>query len=154
LGEGRDVAAVHACALDGLGGIGKTSVAVAYSHRFRAYYDTMIRIGAEDTAVVDNNLAALATEFGVPSDEPEQRIGRLWHALRRPGRTLVIFDNAATEQSLQPWWPSADSGADVLVTSRSAGWSRAVPVRVELLSGDDAVKLLCTTGHNDDAAGA
>lgn len=155
IGEDGDASSVRACALHGMGGIGKTSAAIAFAHRFRGWYDAILRLDAQDGAVLDASLSRLASaELWVSADDADQRMMLFWSALRSRGRSLVIFDNAASQQSLEPWWPTAGCGATILVTSRNPEWTWARPVPVELPSLDEAVRMLCSAANGDDTEGA
>jgi hypothetical protein len=52
-------------ALHGLGGVGKTQLAVEYVHRFRNEYDVIWWIAAEDPTQVRSSLVDLGVELGV-----------------------------------------------------------------------------------------
>src|SRR6266480_3497214 len=55
-------------ALQGLGGVGKTAVAIEYAWKYRIDYDLVCWIRADQMPLVRSSLAALATQLGlVPS---------------------------------------------------------------------------------------
>ncbi|MCM4080158.1 FxSxx-COOH system tetratricopeptide repeat protein [Paractinoplanes hotanensis] len=148
-------------ALQGMGGIGKTQVAMEYAHRFRNAYDFVWWIDADPVTFVDTQLSDLARELGLaPDGGIADQAQAVLSALRR-GRTLsrwlVIFDNAEDIAVVSRFLPSGPGG-HVIVTSRDAGWgehAQTVPVdvfdrresiahlrrRVPSLRADDASRL-------------
>ncbi|MBL7257893.1 FxSxx-COOH system tetratricopeptide repeat protein [Paractinoplanes lichenicola] len=130
-------------ALQGMGGIGKTQVAMEYAHRFRNAYDFVWWIDADPVTFVDTQLSDLARELGLApdggiADQAQAVLG----ALRR-GRTLsrwlVIFDNAEDIAAVSRFLPSGPGG-HVIVTSRDAGWSeRAQVVQVDVFDRRESV---------------
>jgi tetratricopeptide (TPR) repeat protein len=63
------VTQVGRAAVQGMGGVGKTSLAVEYAHRFRYLYDGVWWSPAESRSGLMTSLAALAVEFEVASPE-------------------------------------------------------------------------------------
>jgi tetratricopeptide (TPR) repeat protein len=117
-------------ALQGLGGVGKTAVAIEYAYKYGAEYDLVCWIRADQTLLVRAALAGLATDLGL--DPPsasgiEQTTAGVLDALRRGepySRWLLIFDNADQPQDLLPFIPTG--GGDVLITSRNHQWGSIV----------------------------
>lgn len=63
------VTQVSRAAVQGMGGVGKTSLAVEYAHRFRNLYDGVWWCPAETRTDLMTSLAALAVDFEVVSPE-------------------------------------------------------------------------------------
>ncbi|MFD9790130.1 FxSxx-COOH system tetratricopeptide repeat protein [Streptomyces sp. NPDC059070] len=83
--------------LYGLGGVGKTQVALEYAHRFRADYDAVWWIEAERPDRVVASLAQLAVEMDlragdVVAEAAQAALAELFRGERYP-RWLLIFDN-------------------------------------------------------------
>ncbi|RMI42800.1 hypothetical protein EBO15_18320 [Actinomadura harenae] len=153
--EDHDVSAV---AVVGMGGVGKSSLAVNHAHRYRRHYDIIWWITADRPTSLRAGLARLALKLGVPElADADLLIAELRRALRERGPWLLIFDNADSVEDLRRHWPSGDGG-HVLITSRLADWSGLVPgravLRVPPLSGDHAVRLLCDGTGDDDPEAA
>ena len=139
LGGGTAVAR----ALRGMGGIGKTQLAVEYAHRFAGTYQLAWWIIAQRTELIPTQLADLAVETGIAERTMEvpAAVGALQADLRhRPG-WLLVFDNAEDPAVLQPWLPNGPG--HVLITSRNPNWGEiAAPVDVPVFAAAESVALL------------
>ena len=67
---------VARAALYGMGGVGKTQLALKYSHAFRHAYDGVWWFRAEDPALVEIDALACCAECGVVVPEAASRAPR------------------------------------------------------------------------------
>jgi hypothetical protein len=138
---GDRMAVVLAQALYGLGGVGKTQVALEYAHRFRADYDLIWWVPAERTEEVTRSLADLAVRLGLPvgDNDAEAAISaltRLNHA--DVGRWLLVFDNADNPKDLDTYLPTGPG--DVMITSRNQAWAHsAEPLEVDVFNRAESI---------------
>ncbi|MFC0529345.1 FxSxx-COOH system tetratricopeptide repeat protein [Phytohabitans kaempferiae] len=130
-------------ALTGIGGVGKTQLAIQYAHLFSGEYDLIWWVDAGNPALIGEQLARCAVAAGWVG--ATTKVDDAWTAmkdhLRRTGRWLLIFDNAEDAAAIYPWLPPG--GGHVVITSRSATFTQvAVPVRVAEFTRDESIELL------------
>ena len=143
-----------AVVLHGLGGIGKTQLALAYACQYRDDYEVGWWIPAENLATITASLTDLAPQLGVQEDLPVDELTlRIRQALADRKNWLLVFDNAGKPPELEPFWPDRSIG-HVLITSRHHAWrSMATPLSIDPLPLNEAVDLLeQRTGQHDLAA--
>jgi tetratricopeptide (TPR) repeat protein len=147
--------AVVAHALYGLGGVGKTQLALEYAHRYAADYDLVWWIPAENPVTISSTLASLGVKLDLdPRVDPERLVAAVLEALRGRGRWLLVFDNAEQPGDVAAFRP-AGSGGHLLVTSRNPAWGAlGQSVRVDVLPHDQAVSLLLRRSQSQDRASA
>jgi tetratricopeptide (TPR) repeat protein len=147
--------AVVAQALYGLGGVGKTQLALEYAHRFAADYDLAWWIPSENSLTIPAALARLAPKLGIAtSADQEELVAAVLDALRTRDRWLLVFDNAQQPADLARWQPAGGSG-HVLVTSRNPAWGAlGQAVHVDVLPREQAVELLLRRTPDQDRASA
>jgi len=114
-------------ALFGLGGVGKTQIALEYVHRFMADYDLVWWVSAEHVDDVVASLAELGALIGAPGgDDMALASQEAVHMLSEGNPTrrwILVFDNADDPEDLVGYFP-AGSGGHILITSRNQSWSQ------------------------------
>ena len=92
----NDSSAPRTVALYGLGGAGKTSVAVEYAYRHLAEVEVAWQFAAEDATVMAAGFAELASQFGERGLADTRGPVASVHAVlaRFPAPWLLIFDDA------------------------------------------------------------
>ncbi|WP_148311139.1 AfsR/SARP family transcriptional regulator [Nocardia brasiliensis] len=138
-------------AITGLGGVGKTTLAVHLAHRARKHYPDgvlYLDLGGMDEhpRSAEVLLAVALRAFGIePGEVPTELAERtaLWRDTVADKRALLVLDNARDVDHLTPLLPGAGTAA-VLVTSRSSlaelFGARLVPL--DVLTPDESLTLL------------
>lgn len=131
--------------LHGLGGIGKSQVAVEFAYRNQFDYELLWWIQADDEQSIRRSLTSLARRLRLAESEDVQEIvDGVLDALRigKPHPNwLLIYDNAPEPSVVQRYLPSGPG--HVLVTSRSRSWS-GLPnsIEVDVFTPEESVALL------------
>lgn len=146
-GLANSVTAVLPHALHGLGGVGKTQVAIEYAYRAMSSYDVVWWIPADQPELVRSSLAALAPNLDLPPASAtgvQDAANAVLNALRRGkpySRWLLVFDNADQPEDINDLIPRGPGHA--LVTSRNHRWAGMVEtIPVDVFSRTESVEFL------------
>ena len=138
-------------ALCGLGGAGKTSVALEYAHRQLGEVGVAWQFPAEDPAVLAAGFGELAAQLGAAEGgDPVAAVHAVLAA--SPAPWLLVFDNAPDRASVARFVPPAGPGR-VLITSRNQIWPPGQALDVPVLDPQVAAEFLVSrTGDPDRRA--
>uniref|UniRef100_A0AAU2V6H1 NB-ARC domain-containing protein n=1 Tax=Streptomyces sp. NBC_00003 TaxID=2903608 RepID=A0AAU2V6H1_9ACTN len=151
LQEAAAAQAMPVAVLTGLGGAGKTALAITAAHRMRrAFPDGRLYADlrgqdpdpADSADVLTHLLRAMGVAEGAIPDDAGQR-GALYRSLLAGKRVLVLLDNAHDTAQIRPLLPGTP-GSAVLVTSRTriVGLPGARLLDVEAMTEQDALAML------------
>jgi hypothetical protein len=140
--------------LSGLGGAGKTSVAVEYAYRNLDRVDVAWQFAAEDATVMAAGFSELAAQLGTPGLADSRDPVASVHAVlaRFPAPWLLIFEDAVDMASLADFLPPAGPGR-VLITSQNPNWPGQV-LDVSPLGADVAAEFLVSRTRDPDRQAA
>ncbi|MFJ6908298.1 FxSxx-COOH system tetratricopeptide repeat protein [Streptomyces griseoluteus] len=146
-GEAAVTQVSGARAIHGLGGIGKSTLALHYGHTYRRTYTLVWWVNAASTEQIVTSLAALAVRLcpqWAASAEMQERaawamLWLQWH----PG-WLLVFDNVEDPADLRHYLGTLPDGHHLATSRTATGWHTIAPTMpLGLLDADAAVDLLC-----------
>ncbi len=132
-------------AISGLGGIGKTQLAIEYAYRYRQEYRAVLWARADTTEVLNASYAEIARLLNLPQqDAQEQEVivqaVKAWLS-SQPG-WLLILDNADELNIVQAFLPTECPGHLLLTTRAQAMGKLARRLEVETLDPEVGTLLL------------
>jgi tetratricopeptide (TPR) repeat protein len=120
------VAVGHPQGISGLGGVGKTQLALEYAYRYREEYTLVFWVSADSSQALVASLMELADRLGLPERHEQSLhvvVEALWRWLRLHTAWLLIFDNMDDLSLAESWLPTAAAG-HLLVTTRARALGR------------------------------
>ena len=153
-------------ALHGLGGIGKTRLALEYAWRSGERYSKRFFVTADAPASLNRGLAALAdiNLLNLPEHEAAEdvTVTAVLTWLQKNGDWLLILDNVddadavvAVQALLSQLDDANHAGGHVLVTSRRPKWGKSLSrLDIDVLAEDDAVRFLLGAQDDDNEENA
>lgn len=145
-------------AIDGMGGVGKTTLAVHLAHQVAHDYpdgqffvDLHGFTSGVEPITPEQALDALLRDIDVPPEiVPSSLDGRsaLWRKSMAGRKALLIIDNAKDAAHVRPLLPGT-AGVLVIVTSRRklAALEGATPMSLDVFPHDDAIALFTKIAH-------
>ena len=142
--------------ITGLGGIGKTALALKYADEHKSYYKFTYFISASSKDGIVQGLINLANEMNVPSGETTTRLKNLRNHLNKlESNYLLIFDginHPEVFEELTKYLPN--NKKCVLITSRIHEYVRKIQFKSLSLTSwriEEAVEYLLTTTKKEEA---
>ncbi len=145
LRSSKAAALTQAQAISGLGGIGKTQVAVEYAYRYRDHYQAIFWINATSREAISADFVILAALLDLPEQQEKEqdivlRAVKRW--LSSHTHWLLILDNVDDLEMIVDFLPVTGTG-DVLITTRlQALGTVAQRIEVEKMVLDEGVMFL------------
>jgi len=106
-------------AITGMGGFGKTSVAIRYGEIHKADYD-LVRVIDSDAPVLQSSIYSFAKDLGI--ETKGKKISDVLELLHRElaniSNYLLIFDNVEQFAVIKDYLPSIKEGQHIIITSR------------------------------------
>jgi tetratricopeptide (TPR) repeat protein len=150
----HDILPHHPVALCGLGGMGKTQVAVEYAYQHQAEYSAVFWINASDNISLQVSVEAIAKNLGLNQPLPPDQVWawvKQWFSQTR--EWLLVVDNADERSEIQQVFtqllPLPLTTGQVLLTTRQQ--SPPPPLKrvpLETLTDDEGAELLLRRTHD------
>lgn len=132
-------------AIVGLGGIGKTQVALQYAYRHRSEYQAIWWVKADTREALAAAFAEIAHQLGLPEYNSRNRyqlVTAVKGWLQEHAGWLLIFDNVVDPRVLQEFLPMAGPGHIVLTTRVQALGPIARPLELREMQPEEGALLL------------
>jgi tetratricopeptide (TPR) repeat protein/transcriptional regulator with XRE-family HTH domain len=150
LAPAKPAALSRAVALSGLGGIGKTQLAVEYAYRSALEYSAVFWLAAETAEGLMTSMQQIAEQLQLPerqAPEQPQVVAAVQRWLIRHVDWLMIADNVEDLDLLQAVLPSSQHGSLLLTTRRPTLGTLAEMLEVPPMSGEEGITLVLQRAH-------
>ena len=141
----KSAAVLGATTVQGMGGVGKTQLALKYSHVFRAEYAGVWWFSVENVGVLETECMAFcgSHQIALVPNIPAQQAMADWLAAL-PATALpwlLVYDNADDAKALKKFLPHAGAH-HVLITSRLPAWTGMGALHLDVWTGEQALAFL------------
>ncbi|KAK1778043.1 hypothetical protein QBC45DRAFT_170503 [Copromyces sp. CBS 386.78] len=151
-GQATEPVQLRSFAICGMGGIGKTELAVEYAYSRKDKFEAIFWLSADEASILASNFAQIAKKLGLEDENDESDLAAsrevVMDWLARPLKKvsepetpanlatwLIIFDNVDDIHVISEFWPKFGRGS-VLVTSRDPlakhSWYVESPAGIDL----------------------
>jgi tetratricopeptide (TPR) repeat protein len=132
-------------ALNGLGGIGKTQIALEYTYRYAETYQAIFWVAADPQGDLLADFVSIAQFLGLPEkDEPNQAliVAAIKRWLQSHERWLLLFDNVEDVTAVKAFISTAGKGHIIITTRAQATGNIAIPCEVEPMEMQEGARFL------------
>ncbi len=142
LTQGRPTAIGQTASFQGLGGLGKTQLAVEYAWRYsEEYAGGVVWLNADQDIEAQLTRLAVEAKWVAPQTEHRQKLEVALHRLRSTADCLIVYDNLEQLEAIEPYLPHPGVKAHLLVTSRT-GQAGFMPIDLPLLNAEQSLAML------------
>ena len=141
----QTVAVSQPQAISGLGGIGKTQLAVEYAHRYESEYQAVLWVRAETTEALNTSYVELAALLQLPQKDAQEQpviVQAVKRWLENTSNWLLILDNADDLNLVPIFLPTRVVGHVLLTTRAQITGKQARRLEVETLPVEMGALLL------------
>ena len=134
--DGRSALVTQAVA--GMGGVGKTQLAVEFAYRYGRFFHGVHWVNAGEPEAIEAEVAACGEAMGLPEwpEKQPQQVARTLSEWQRGGPRLVVLDDMEDVGAAREWLGQLRGGpVRVLVTARRTDWPGDLGLRPLRLEG-------------------
>ncbi|WP_211117390.1 tetratricopeptide repeat protein [Streptomyces sp. RPA4-5] len=155
LTDQREGAITQSGAVHGLGGIGKSALALYYAHRHRGDYTLIWWINAASADEIETSLTnlthTLVPDWAATAGRAAQVAWAMQWLAWNPG-WLLVYDNVEDPDDLAPYTGALHQGHHLATSRRTTGWpDNVLTLTLGNLAPGDATTLLCRLVFKDTA---
>lgn len=142
----EEVTAINICqTISGLGGVGKTQLAVEYCYQYGGNYeDAVWFITADNPTSIYNSFLEFALELKIRLPE-ESKVEELQYAIKKwfidHEKWIIIFDNLENYDDIEPYLPNTLNG-HFIITTRNAYINIGFKYMLSVFREEDAIEFL------------
>ncbi len=148
--RGTTTAVTQIQAVNGLGGIGKTQLALEYAYRYRELYPYVFWVRAEHRETLIADFVTIAQLLRLSQQQETEQMKIVQAALRwltTHVRWLLVFDNADDLTILYDFLPTNPAGSILLTTRLAQTEPQATPLQVRQFDERLGAELLLQRAH-------
>jgi hypothetical protein len=143
--------------LGGMGGIGKTQMAIRYAKRYHTSYSSVFWVNATSESTLRTSLRRLAPQIllnetdHLDDDQLWFQIS-LWLSNLENSRWLLIFDNYddPNQYQIEQYYPFVAHGS-IIITTRQPDRGNGYQIKVQSMTNDeDSLNILATRSGRPD----
>src|SRR5258708_36006551 len=132
-------------ALVGLGGMGKTQIALEYAYRYREEYHVVLWVKADSPEVLTSELASFATLLKVPGKQKQDQqyaLAAFKYWLEVQASWLLILDNIEDLKLAHEYLPATTRGHILLTTNSQVMYGVARRLDIDKMDPEHGAFLL------------
>ncbi len=145
LRSAKTTALTQSQAISGLGGVGKTQIAIEYAYRHHAEYQGVLWVNAESRETIIASFLELASLLKLP-EQQEADQNKIVSAVRRwltmHGHWLLIFDNADDLTLAEEFLPTSMTGSLLFTTRHQSAGTLAESLDIQTMAKEEGTLLV------------
>lgn len=127
----------------GLGGVGKTQLALNYIQKSKVPYTVRAWFYSENSEALKSQYIDFAKTLGINGREPSFEDAKTYvnQWLKQNPGWLLVYDNAANYEDIKNYLP--DQGGNIIITTRNQVWPNTFKViDIDIMSEAEAIELI------------